>query len=90
MARPRVIVLRAPGTNCDEETVAAWQRVGAEVETWHINRLIESRAELDHFQILTIPGGFSYGDDLEPAASWRRGSGPFSMRRCGDFTIEGV
>ena len=64
MARPRVIVLRAPGTNCDEETVAAWQRVGAEVETWHINRLIKSRAELGHFQILTIPGGFSYGDDL--------------------------
>jgi phosphoribosylformylglycinamidine synthase subunit PurQ / glutaminase len=64
MARPRVIVLRAPGTNCDEETVAAWRRVGAEVETWHINRLIKSRAELGHFQILTIPGGFSYGDDL--------------------------
>jgi phosphoribosylformylglycinamidine synthase subunit PurQ / glutaminase len=64
MARPRVIVLRAPGTNCDEETAAAWQRVGAQVETWHINHLIESQAELDHFQILTIPGGFSYGDDL--------------------------
>jgi phosphoribosylformylglycinamidine synthase I len=64
MARPRVIVLRAPGTNCDEETVAAWQRVGAEAETWHMNRLIKSRAELGHFQILTIPGGFSYGDDL--------------------------
>ena len=43
MARPRVIVLRAPGTNCDEETAAVWQRVGAEVETWHINSLIESR-----------------------------------------------
>jgi phosphoribosylformylglycinamidine synthase subunit PurQ / glutaminase len=64
MARPRVIVLRAPGTNCDEETAAAWQRVGAQVETWHINHLIEARAELDHCQILTIPGGFSYGDDL--------------------------
>ena len=64
MARPRAIVLRAPGTNCDEETVAAWQRAGAGVETWHINRLIESPTGLDQFQILTIPGGFSYGDDL--------------------------
>ena len=41
MARPRAIVIRAPGTNCDEETADAWQRAGATVETWHVNRLIE-------------------------------------------------
>jgi phosphoribosylformylglycinamidine synthase subunit PurQ / glutaminase len=64
MAPPRAIVIRAPGTNCDEEAALAWQRAGAEVETWHVNRLIESPAVLDRFQILTIPGGFSYGDDL--------------------------
>lgn len=64
MARPRAIVLRAPGTNCDEETAAAWERAGAGVETWHVGRLIESPSALDLFQILTIPGGFSYGDDL--------------------------
>ena len=64
MARPRALVIRAPGTNCDEETADAWQRAGATVETWHVNRLIETPAELDRFQILTIPGGFSYGDDL--------------------------
>ena len=64
MARPRAIVIRAPGTNCDEETVFAWERAGATVETWHVNRLIETPAELDQFQIVTIPGGFSYGDDL--------------------------
>jgi phosphoribosylformylglycinamidine synthase len=64
MPRPRAIVLRAPGTNCDEETQAAWQRAGADSETWHIARLLETPASLDAFQILTIPGGFSYGDDL--------------------------
>jgi phosphoribosylformylglycinamidine synthase I len=64
MAQPRAIVVRAPGTNCDEETALAWQRAGATVESWHVNRLIESPAGLDRFQILTIPGGFSYGDDL--------------------------
>ena len=64
MARPRAIVLRAPGTNCDEETAAAWERAGAVAETWHIGRLVESPGSLDAFQILTIPGGFSYGDDL--------------------------
>jgi phosphoribosylformylglycinamidine synthase len=62
--RPRVIVLRAPGTNCDEETAQAWCRAGAEVETWHVNRLFEAPAKLASFQIVTIPGGFSYGDDL--------------------------
>jgi phosphoribosylformylglycinamidine synthase len=64
MPRPRAIVLRAPGTNCDEETAAAWRLAGADVETWHIGRLLESPMALDGFQILTIPGGFSYGDDL--------------------------
>jgi len=58
------MVLRAPGTNCDEETAAAWQRAGAMVETWHIGRLLESPRALDAYAILTIPGGFSYGDDL--------------------------
>ena len=54
----------APGTNCDEEAAVAWQRAGASAETWHVNRLIESPAVLDRFEIVTIPGGFSYGDDL--------------------------
>lgn len=64
MPRPRAIVLRAPGTNCDEETAFAWAAAGAKVETWHVGRLIESPTALDGFQILTLPGGFSYGDDL--------------------------
>jgi phosphoribosylformylglycinamidine synthase subunit PurQ / glutaminase len=64
MTTPRALVLRAPGTNCDLETADAWRRAGADAETWHINRLIECSAELAHFQVLTLPGGFSYGDDL--------------------------
>jgi phosphoribosylformylglycinamidine synthase I len=63
-ATPRVLVLRAPGTNCDEETAAAWELAGARAETWHVGRLLEDPQALDRFQILTIPGGFSYGDDL--------------------------
>jgi phosphoribosylformylglycinamidine synthase len=64
MARPRAIVVRAPGTNCDEETEEAWRLAGAEAETWHVSRLLESPSALGTVQILTIPGGFSYGDDL--------------------------
>ena len=33
-------------------------------ETLHVNRLLESPAVLDRFQILCIPGGFSFGDDV--------------------------
>ncbi len=64
MTQPHAIVLRAPGTNCDEEAAHALDRAGALAETWHINQIIESPAALDQFQILVIPGGFSYGDDL--------------------------
>jgi phosphoribosylformylglycinamidine synthase I len=64
MTRPRALVLRAPGTNCDLETEAAWRRAGADTETWHVNRLIDASSELAQFQVLTIPGGFAYGDDL--------------------------
>ena len=64
MPKPRVLVLRAPGTNCDEETAFAWRLAGAEAETWHVGRMVESSGNLDSFQILTLPGGFSYGDDL--------------------------
>ncbi len=59
-----VLVLRAPGTNCDRETAFAFERAGANAECQHVNRLLEKPRLLDDFQILCLPGGFSYGDDL--------------------------
>jgi phosphoribosylformylglycinamidine synthase len=64
MPRPNVLILRAPGTNCDNETAFAFETAGATTETLHVNRLLESSAVLDRFQILCIPGGFSFGDDV--------------------------
>jgi len=60
----RVLVLRAAGSNCDHEAQFAFQEAGARAELVHINRLVEGTAELNHFQILVIPGGFTYGDDI--------------------------
>jgi phosphoribosylformylglycinamidine synthase len=60
----RVVVLRTAGTNCDEETAYAFEKVGAKAERVHVNRLAENRRGLDRFHILAIPGGFSYGDDI--------------------------
>lgn len=60
----RVLILRTAGINCDEETAYAWELVGARAERVHVRRLIESPSLLDGYDALTIPGGFSYGDDL--------------------------
>jgi phosphoribosylformylglycinamidine synthase subunit PurQ / glutaminase len=62
--KPRCLILRAAGTNCDEETQYAWELAGAQAERVHINRLIEQPGILSNYQILTVPGGFSYGDDV--------------------------
>ena len=64
MTPPRALILRAPGTNCEEETARAWRLAGADPEIAHIGRILEEPGKLEAFQILTVPGGFSYGDDL--------------------------
>jgi phosphoribosylformylglycinamidine synthase len=64
MARPHVLILRAPGANCDGEAAFAFEQVGAVAERVHINRLREDAGRLHNYQILVIPGGFTYGDDV--------------------------
>lgn len=64
MAVPHVLVLRAPGTNCDLETAHAFERGGARAQRVHVNRVLERPQLLQDFQILCLPGGFSYGDDI--------------------------
>jgi phosphoribosylformylglycinamidine synthase len=64
MLAPSALVLRAPGTNCDAETAYAFELAGAKTATRHINRWLESPRLAEEFQILCLPGGFSYGDDI--------------------------
>src|SRR5215831_11305480 len=64
MATPRVLILRAPGVNCDEEVRFAFEQAGAVADRVHINRLREQPALFRNYQILVAPGGFSYGDDV--------------------------
>ena len=64
MATPRVLILRAPGANCDAEAQFAFETAGAVAERVHINRLREQPALLQRYQILVVPGGFTYGDDV--------------------------
>jgi len=60
----RAIVLRAAGINCDLETEFALATAGAEADRLHINRIIDDPSVLSGYQIMVVPGGFSYGDDV--------------------------
>ena len=62
--KPKVIVLRTGGTNCDVETAHAFTMCGALVDLVHINELSRGEKNLKDYQILAIPGGFTYGDDI--------------------------
>lgn len=64
VSKVKVIILRAPGTNCDGETAFAFQQAGAETALVHINRLIAGEDRLANYQIMVVPGGFTYGDDI--------------------------
>ena len=58
----KACVLFAAGTNCDQESAYALELVGAVPEIVHVNRFRSGERKLKDFQILLIPGGFSYGD----------------------------
>ena len=69
MAKPKVLILRSAGTNCDKETAFAFSKAGAAVELAHINQLKAKAGSgrersLRDYQILALAGGFSYGDDI--------------------------
>lgn len=64
MKKVKVIILRTAGTNCDKETAFAFKMAGASPELVHINELSSGRRNLEEFEILAIPGGFTYGDDI--------------------------
>jgi phosphoribosylformylglycinamidine synthase subunit PurQ / glutaminase len=62
--KPRTLILRTAGTNCDGETAYAFERAGAQSTLMHINQLLQDPRRVHDYQILAFPGGFSYGDDI--------------------------
>ena len=60
----RVAVLFGFGINCDRETVAVFDMVGGTSERLHVNHLVQGNRSLEEFDILAVPGGFSFGDHL--------------------------
>lgn len=64
MSNVKVLMLRAPGTNRDVDTQIAFEMTGAEVASALVNELVRQEKQLSEYQIMVIPGGFTYGDDI--------------------------
>ena len=62
--KPKAIILRTAGTNCDYETRYALEKAGADVDLVHVNKLVKDKGLLSSYHIFVLPGGFTYGDDI--------------------------
>lgn len=62
--KPKALILFATGTNRDQDLAAAFELSGAEPVIHPVIRLREKRLNWSDYQLLAIPGGFSYADAL--------------------------
>jgi phosphoribosylformylglycinamidine synthase len=60
----RVLILHAHGTNRDLEAAQAFALAGAQPEIVPLNDLRTGRIPWTQYQLLALPGGFSYADAL--------------------------
>ncbi|MHC4766273.1 MAG: phosphoribosylformylglycinamidine synthase subunit PurQ, partial [Planctomycetota bacterium] len=59
---PTALILTAAGINCDRELGQAFELAGASAEPVHLNRLLREPSLIDRYDLIGLPGGFSYGD----------------------------
>ncbi len=62
--KPKVLVLKADGTNRDVEMAYAFELAGGDARIVHVNELRSGKEKFNDYQILVFPGGFAYGDDI--------------------------
>ena len=61
---PNALIITTAGINCDRELAYAFELAGASAEFIHLNRLLASPQLIDRFELIGLPGGFSYGDAI--------------------------
>src|SRR5690606_1513995 len=64
VASLRVLVPTGYGLNCEAETAAAFELLGARVEQLHVSELLADPGRLRGVAILAFIGGFSFGDHV--------------------------
>ena len=62
--KPKALVLQAHGSNRDFDVIEALTLAGAEATGIPLNELRSNKRLLSDFQLVVIPGGFSYADAL--------------------------
>jgi len=62
--KPKALVLQAHGSNRDFDVIEALTLAGADAIGMPLNQLRSNKTILSAFQLLVIPGGFSYADAL--------------------------
>ena len=64
MTAPTALVLAGDGLNCERETAAAFTQAGATAHIRHLADLQDTSDPLAGVQLLALPGGFSFGDEI--------------------------
>lgn len=62
--KPKALILQAHGSNRDLDVIEALTLVGADAVGTPLNELRRNKTLLPDFQLLVVPGGFSYADAL--------------------------
>ncbi|MBN1582554.1 MAG: phosphoribosylformylglycinamidine synthase I [Anaerolineae bacterium] len=70
MNNPPVLILHATGTNRDHDAAWAVEKAGGQPEIVHVNKLRETPWHMHDYQMMVLPGGFSYGDALGAGRLW--------------------
>ena len=65
--KPKCLVLAGFGLNSEAELAYAFTLAGADAEIVHFSDISSGAKKLDRYQILAIPGGWSFGDDIAGA-----------------------
>jgi len=60
MSYATALILHADGTNRDREAAQALELAGASAEIVHLNQLRTHERRWGDYQLLVLPGGFSY------------------------------
>ena len=92
MANACILIME--GTNCEEETKIAFEKVGINAELVHLKQLTgdvprELRRDLFEYNILMIPGGWSAGDYVRAGAIFAARIKSRLMKEIEEFVEDG-
>ena len=87
--RPSILILHASGTNRDGEAARACELAGGAPEIVHLNQLRAGERRMGDYDMLLLPGGFSYGDALGAGARWALDLQVFFHDQIHDFVDSG-